>query len=136
MRRTQPVVHLALLASAVLACAPKLTAPRQSIRIHGTVQAQSGPLPVEVNVYESCTPHLFFFEKCPGKFLGEAKIARPGPFLVEVDTEASEISVIAFRGLIGQEDECSELRLPLREAAKPLDLKLAKAPCAAKRGER
>lgn len=136
MRRTVIVARLISLAVAALACTPKLTVPRESIRISGTVQAEGGAIPVEVSVYERCSPHLYFFAKCPGRFLGEAKIARPGPFLVDIDTEAAEVSVIASRGLIGQEDECSAVTLPVREAAKSLDLKLAKVSCPLKRSER
>jgi hypothetical protein len=114
-------------------CRPELTAPRESFRLSGTVKGEETPLPVEVNVYERCTPQLYVFRRCPGKFLGEAKIARPGPFLVEIDTQAPEISVVASRGVIGEEEECSVLNLPLSQVAKPVELTLAKEPCPVKR---
>lgn len=120
---------IAFLAFAALCCAPKLTPPRESIRITGTIKTEGGASPVQVRVYERCSPHLYFFDKCPGRFLGEAKMARPGPFLVEIDTEAPELSVVAFRGFIGQEEECSAVALALAEAAKPLNLTLVKQRC-------
>lgn len=132
--RNPTVVLAAILSAALGACTPKLTTPRESIHINGAVQGEGGA--VEISVYERCSPHLYVFQKCPGRFLGEAKIARPGPFLIEVDTESPEVSVIASRGFVGQEEECGAATIPIPQSKKPIEITLTKGPCTLKRGER
>ncbi|MGH7819901.1 MAG: hypothetical protein ACREQ9_09020 [Candidatus Binatia bacterium] len=116
------------LAMVVFACTPSFTPPGESIRVQGVVEDDLA-LPVEVGVYERCTPRLYFFERCPGKLVGWAKIARPGPFVVEIDTRRPEVAVVAYRGVIGQEDACAVENRPIDELSKPVALALAKAPC-------
>lgn len=123
-----------------LACAPKLSPPRESTQIRGTVAPPAGepaagapkapPLPIQVMVYERCSPQLYFFRKCPGRSLGQAKIAKPGPFVVEIDTESPEVTIYAFRGFLGQEQACAVRTLPTAEAARAIELKLENEPCA------
>jgi hypothetical protein len=92
-------------------------------------------MPLGVAVYEACSPQLYLFNKCPGRFLGEAKLVRPGPFVVEVDTKASEIVVFAFRGFLGPDqtqEACAETKVPIQEATRQLTLKLETGPCSIK----
>jgi hypothetical protein len=120
-----------LLLLALPACAPTLTPPGESTRISGRVKGKP-KAPVEIHVYERCSPRFYFLERCPGKLLGEARIARPGKFVVEVDPESSELSVIAFRGDRGNEEKCAKTDVSVAEAEKPLRLKLEPGPCEAK----
>ncbi|MGH7822071.1 MAG: hypothetical protein ACREQ9_20095 [Candidatus Binatia bacterium] len=153
-------VAVGFLAAAV-ACAPKLDAPRESIRVSGTVEDVAGnpvpaatppavpagkdsakrrfPIshtqPLGVAVYEACSAQLYFFRRCPGKFLGEAKLTKPGTFVVEIDTQAPEIVVFGFRGFLGPEQDqeaCDEARVPIEEATKPIALKLKSGTCSIK----
>ncbi|MGH7860067.1 MAG: hypothetical protein ACREQY_22295 [Candidatus Binatia bacterium] len=119
---------LVLLHLVPFACTPSLTPPRESIRVNGVVTDELA-VPVELGVYERCTPRLYFFESCPGKLIGWAKIARPGPFLVEIDTRSREVSVVAYRGVIGQEDSCAIENRAVGELSKPVELELAPKPC-------
>lgn len=92
-------------------------------------------LPLGVAVYEACSPQLYLFEKCPGRFLGEAKLANPGPFIVEVDTEAPEIVIFAFRGFLGPDqtqEACAERKIPTAEAGRPITLTLEPGACSIK----
>jgi hypothetical protein len=92
-------------------------------------------LPVGVAIYEACSPLLYFMKKCPGRFLGEAKIKEPGPFVVEVDTHATEILVYGFRGFLGpeqQQEACAEARIPIGDASKPITLSLLPGTCSIK----
>jgi hypothetical protein len=92
-------------------------------------------LPLGVAVYEACSTQLYMFKKCPGRFLGEAKLAKPGPFVVEFDTDAPEIVVFAFRGFLGPEqtqEACAETTIPTREATRQLTLKLQLGSCSIK----
>jgi hypothetical protein len=113
-------------------CATSLSLPGETTRITGTVEAADAA-PVLVAVYERCSPRLYLFERCPGKFLGEAKIARPGPFLVEVDAAAIEVSVVAYRGDIGEDEqiqpeECAAFSGPAA-SARSLELRLERRRC-------
>ncbi len=113
------------------ACTPNLTPPRESTRISGIVKDLPNvdkPRPTGVMVYESCSSQLLIFQKCPGKFLGEAKLARPGPFVVEVDTQAPEVRVFAFRGYLTQEEACGDVTAPPRQATK-VEVQLTEGPC-------
>jgi hypothetical protein len=114
----------------VSACAPKLTPPGEATRVSGRVKAKP-KTPVQIHVYERCSPRFYFFERCPGNFLGEAKIARPGPFVVEVDPESPDLTVLAFRGDRDSEETCARADVAVADARKPLSLKLAAGPCAA-----
>ena len=154
----------------LLGCTPKLEAPRESVRVTGTVDDVDAPppppppagtpvpaatpvagavpkpapvktypvlttMPLGVAVYEACSPQLYFFKKCPGKFLGEAKLTKPGPFVVEIDTKQPEVVVFAFRGFLGPEQEqeaCAEAKVTVAEAGKPLALKLQAGTCSIK----
>lgn len=92
-------------------------------------------LPVGVAVYEACSPLLYFMKKCPGRFLGEAKITNPGPFVVEVDTEATELMVYGFRGFLGpeqQQEACAEAKISIADAGKPITLTLEPGTCSIK----
>ncbi|HSD11720.1 MAG TPA: hypothetical protein VLF14_12075 [Candidatus Binatia bacterium] len=92
-------------------------------------------MPLGVAVYEACTTQLYLFPKCPGRFLGEAKLIKPGPFIVEIDTEAEEVVVFAFRGFLGpdqQQEACAETKVPLAQAATPITLKLRAGNCSIK----
>jgi hypothetical protein len=154
-----------------IACAPTLKAPRESIRLIGTVEDVADPtptpatpsaaptpapessahksskphplqtfptlrrMPLGVAVYEACSQQLYLFKRCPGRFLGEAKLVKPGPFLVEIDTQAEEVVVFAFRGFLGpdqQQEACAETKVPVSQAAKPITLKLEAGGCSIK----
>jgi hypothetical protein len=117
-----------LLVLALPGCAPELTPPGESTRISGRVKGKP-KAPVEIHVYERCSPRFYFFERCPGKLLGEARIAKPGKFVVEVDPESSELSVLAFRGDRGSEEKCAKADVSVSEVQKPLKLKLEPGPC-------
>ena len=182
LRAVHAAVFLAgALAYATWACSPTLQAPRESVRITGTVQdviekptptpaasptptptatppepgaptptatpvkaarpkpLQSFPtlnqLPLGVAVYEACSPQLYFFHRCPGRFLGEAKLAHPGPFVVEIDTQASEVVVFAYRGFLGpeqQQEACAEKKIAIADASKPITLQLEPGTCSIK----
>ena len=162
---------IAALFAVLAACTPKLEAPRESIRIVGTVEdvapptpaptptaepvagatpaspttkskqapAKSYPvlhqMPLGVAVYEACSSQLGVFRKCPGTFLGEAKLVKPGPFMVEVDTQASEVVVFGFRGFLGpeqQQEACAEQKVAVSELSKPITLKLEPGTCSIK----
>jgi hypothetical protein len=162
---------LVLLFAGVIACAPPLKAPRESIRLIGTLEdvvepkptpttpsaaatpapAQStakaskphplqtfptlNRMPLGVAVYEACSPQLYLFKRCPGRFLGEAKLIQPGPFIVEIDTQAEEVVVFGFRGFLApdqQQEACAETKVPVSEAAKPITLKLEAGACSIK----
>ena len=160
--------------AALAACTPKLEAPRESIRVVGTVEdvtpptpaptptaepvaqataapsgstttkAKHGPvksypvlhqMPLGVAVYEACSSQLGVFRKCPGTFLGEAKLVKPGPFMVEVDTKASEVVVFGFRGFLGpeqQQEACAEQKVAVSDLGKPITLKLEPGTCSIK----
>lgn len=174
MRHASFPAILGFVLVAALGCTPKLDAPRESIRLTGTVEDVPEPtpsaalerstsavepgaaavptpsvskpaplhsypvlrhLPLGVAVYEACSPQLYFLKKCPGRFLGEAKLANPGPFVVEVDTEAPEIVVYAFRGFLGpdqQQEACAEAKIPVSQAKNPISLKLEAGTCSIK----
>ena len=159
-----------VLAAALLCCTPKLEAPRESVRVTGTLADVDAPppaaatpppvatpasaatpsvsrpapvrtypvlrqMPLGVAVYEACSSQLYFFKKCPGKFLGEAKLVKPGPFVVEVDTKATEVVVFGFRGFLGPEQEqeaCAEQKIAVSDAGKPIALKLLPGTCSIK----
>lgn len=92
-------------------------------------------LPVGVAIYEACSPLLYFMKKCPGRFLGEAKITNPGPFVVEVDTRATELLVYGFRGFLGpeqQQEACAEAKISIADASKPITLTLEPGTCSIK----
>src|SRR5260221_8642835 len=75
-------------------------------------------MPLGVAVYEACSSQLYVFKKCPGTFLGEAKLVKPGPFVVEVDTKATEVVVFGFRGFLGPEQEqeaCAEAKIAVKD---------------------
>lgn len=135
-----PKALLALVALCAAACAPELVPPRESIRLTGTLAdpgaadrpPTAAKVPLGVVVYETCSTRLLLLEKCPGKFLGETKLAKTGPFLIEVDSEAPELTLFAFRGFLGQEEACASATLPTGEASKPIDLELVPGTCPAK----
>ena len=116
----------------VAACAPSLTPPGESVRVQGIVRDRVAA-PLAVEVYERCSPHLYFFERCPGRLLGETRIARPGSFLVEVDPETDEVSVIAFRGVMHQEEACAVESRPTSALGETIELELAQEPCPVQR---
>jgi hypothetical protein len=92
-------------------------------------------LPLGVAIYEACSSQLYFFKRCPGRFLGEAKLANPGPFVVEIDTTASAIVVFGFRGFLDpeqQQEACAEAKIPIAEISKPVTLKLESGTCSIK----
>ncbi|MET0152456.1 MAG: hypothetical protein ABW298_07595 [Candidatus Binatia bacterium] len=92
-------------------------------------------LPLGVAVYEACSQQLYVFKKCPGRFLGEAKLAAPGPFVVEIDTQAPEITVFAFRGFLGPEQDqeaCAEQTIATTQVGTPLALQLKVGTCSIK----
>jgi hypothetical protein len=92
-------------------------------------------MPLGVAVYEACSSQLGVFRKCPGTFLGEAKLVKPGPFVVEVDTKASEVVVFGFRGFLGpeqQQEACAEQKVAVSELSKPITLKLEPGTCSIK----
>lgn len=161
MRHASVAAFVGLVLVAALGCTPKLDAPRESLRLTGTVEdvpqppppppAESAPasnrsapvrrypvasrLPLGVAAYEVCSPLLYVFQRCPGRFLGEAKLATPGPFTIEVDTEAPEIVVYGFRGFLGpdqQQEACAEAKIPLSRAKEPIALKLEPGTCSIK----
>jgi len=92
-------------------------------------------LPLGVAVYEACSPQLYLFKRCPGRFLGETKLAAAGPFVIEVDTQASAIVVFGFRGFLDPDQEqeaCAEAKIPIEEVSKPVTLKLESGTCSIK----
>lgn len=92
-------------------------------------------VPLGVAVYEACSPQLYFFKRCPGRFLGEAKLVKPGPFVIEIDTEAPDVVVFGFRGFLGpdqQQEACAETTVALRQAGTPITLKLENGTCSIK----
>ncbi len=92
-------------------------------------------LPLGVAVYEACTQQLYMFKRCPGRFLGEAKLAAPGPFVVEIDTQAPEITIFAFRGFLGPEQDqeaCAEQTIATTQVGTPLTLQLKAGTCSIK----
>jgi hypothetical protein len=92
-------------------------------------------LPLGVAVYEACTQQLYMFKRCPGRFLGEAKLAAPGPFVVEIDTQAPEITIFAFRGFLGPEQDqeaCAEQTIATTQVGAPLTLQLKTGTCSIK----
>ena len=92
-------------------------------------------LPLGVAVYEACSSQLYFFKKCPGTFLGEAKLVKPGPFVVEVDTRATEVVVFGFRGFLGpeqQQEACAEQKVAVADLKNPIALKLEPGTCSIK----
>jgi hypothetical protein len=157
-----------LLFAGVIACSPTLDAPRESIRLIGTLEDVVEPrptpsvaatpapeqsatkpskpqplqtfptlhhMPLGVAVYEACSPQLYLFKRCPGRFLGEAKLVKPGPFIVEIDTQAEEVVVFGFRGFLGpdqQQEACAETKVPVSRAEKPITLKLEAGGCSIK----
>jgi hypothetical protein len=125
---TKRIAAALLLLSPLAACAPKLTPPGEATRVSGAVKAK-GKSPVQINVYERCSPRFYVFERCPGRLLGEAKIARPGKFVIEVDPESPDITVVAFRGDPGDEKQCVATDVPVGDAKAPLKLKLEGGPC-------
>jgi hypothetical protein len=168
------VFGTAVLVAAIAACAPKLQAPRESVRVTGTLEdvdapapaptatpersaeATPGPgsapagrakstpvrvfpvlrqMPLGVAVYEACSPQLYIFKKCPGTFLGEAKLVKAGPFVVEVDTKSTEVVVFGFRGFLGPEQEqeaCAEAKVAVQDLKSPITLKLQPGACSIK----
>jgi hypothetical protein len=92
-------------------------------------------MPLGVAVYEACSSQLYVFNKCPGTFLGEAKLVKPGPFMVEVDTKASEVVVFGFRGFLGpeqQQEACAEQKVAVSDLSKPITLRLEPGTCSIK----
>ena len=92
-------------------------------------------LPLGVAIYEACSSQLYVFKRCPGRFLGEAKLANPGPFVVEIDTAAPAIVIFAFRGFLDpdqQQEACAEAKIPIEDIAKPVALKLEPGTCSIK----
>lgn len=173
MRHASVAAIVGLVLAAALGCTPKLDAPRESLRLTGTVEDAPQPtpssvaenaaaapesgagaaapapsrsarvhsypvpsrLPLGVAAYEVCSPLLYVFQRCPGRFLGEAKLASPGPFMIEVDTEAPEIVVYGFRGFLGpdqQQEACAEAKIPVSRAKEPIALKLEPGTCSIK----
>lgn len=91
--------------------------------------------PLGVAVYEACSQQLYVFSKCPGRFLGEAKLANPGPFVVEIDTQASEIVIFGFRGFLGPDQDqeaCAEQKIATNQISRPITLKLQPGKCSIK----
>ena len=158
-----------------LGCSPSLNAPRESIRVSGTVldvveqatpaaAATPSPtpnglvsstpvagkiatpkplrtfptlqqMPLGVAVYEACSPQLYLFKRCPGRFLSEAKLAHPGPFVVEIDTQAAEVVLFGYRGFLGpeqQQESCAEVKISIADAGKPVTLQLQPGTCSIK----
>src|SRR5690606_4069361 len=68
-------------------------------------------------------------EKCPGKFLGEAKLWKPGPFVIEFDTDRDELLLFAFRGEAGVERQCTTVTMPTERAKTPVTLTLHEGHC-------
>jgi hypothetical protein len=92
-------------------------------------------LPLGVAVYEACTQQLYMFKKCPGRFLGEAKLAAPGPFMVEIDTQAAEITIFAFRGFLSPDQDqeaCAEQTIATTQVGTPVTLQLKAGTCSIK----
>ncbi len=119
----------AAIAGAGAAPAPTPTANRATpLRSYAHLQH----LPLGVAVYEACSPLLYVLQRCPGRFLGEAKLANPGPFVIAVDTEAPEIVVYGFRGFLGpdqRQEACAEAKIPVDRAKEPISLKLKPGSC-------
>jgi hypothetical protein len=122
------LVSLLLAAAVAAGCAPKLATPGEATRISGRVDAP-GDEPVHVVALERCSSSYYFFEKCPGRFLGEAKLWKPGPFVIEFDTEQDELVLFAFRGEAGVERQCTTVTLPTAQAGTPLTLTLTAGHC-------
>jgi hypothetical protein len=171
LRKKGVGVAAVVLFAGAIACAPALKAPRESIRLTGTVEdvveptptpampsaaaaPQSGEsaakpakprplqtfptlhhMPLGVAVYEACSPQIYLFKRCPGRFLGEAKLVKPGPFVVEIDTQAEEVIVFGFRGFLGpdqQQEACAETKISLAQAGTPITLRLEVGTCSIK----
>jgi hypothetical protein len=110
---------------------PAKSATQAPLRSYPTLRR----LPLGVAVYEACSQQLYMFKKCPGRFLGEAKLAAPGPFVVEIDTQAPEITIFAFRGFLGPEQDqeaCAEQTIPTSQAGTPVTLQLKVGTCSIK----
>lgn len=119
---------LIVTAAIAAGCAPKLTTPPEATRITGRVEA-AGEGPVHVVVLERCSSSYYFFENCPGRFLGEAKLWKPGPFVIDFDTDRDELIVFAFRGEAGVEKQCTTVTMPIAQAGAPLTLTLVEGHC-------
>jgi hypothetical protein len=139
VRITGVVVDVPQKPTATPTVAPTPTPPPADATPQATAKPKRTPrppvvraLPVGVVVYERCSSQLLVFQKCPGRFLGEAKLAKPGPFVIEIDTLAPEISLFAFRGFLEQVDACAVVTIPVAEATKPLTLSLENGSCSAK----
>lgn len=117
-----------LLAAALAGCASGLAAPGESTRMTGSITSDDAA-PVHILVTEPCSTRLYLFEKCPGNFVGDTKLGKPGKFLIEVDTESPELVLFAYQGSPGSEKVCSVTLIDTQEAAKPLDLKLEAGNC-------
>ncbi|MEA2624689.1 MAG: hypothetical protein QOD06_734, partial [Candidatus Binatota bacterium] len=64
------------------------------------------------------------------KFLGETRIGKPGPFLVEVDPNDSAVTIYAFRGAIGAIEECATATVDgASGASRKLTLEMKGGPC-------
>ena len=111
----------------LVGCAPWLTPPSERIRVAGTVRGDPGM--VEIEVYERCSRRFVFFERCPGSLLGQTKIGKPGPYLVQISDDSREVSIVGFRGSVGRESACAVKTLSVEELAEPLELTLAEGPC-------
>ncbi|MEA2624588.1 MAG: hypothetical protein QOD06_633, partial [Candidatus Binatota bacterium] len=105
-RRCSAGAFALALATAPLGCAPELITPGESTRVEGVVRSKTAG-PITISVYDRCSSRMYFFSSCPGKFLGETRIGKPGPFLVEVDPNDSAVTIYAFRGAIGAIEECA-----------------------------
>ena len=121
--RSAPFVVLML-----VACTPWLTPPSKSIRLTGSVQAADSGL-VEIEVYERCSRRFVFFSRCPGALLGQTKIAKPGPFLVQIAPDSQEVSIVAFRGSAPKESVCTAKTVSLDQLEERLELAVTEGPC-------
>src|SRR5712691_3330308 len=110
------VLFAGALAYSPFGCSPSLTAPRESVRVSGTLQDV-------VETAPSAEPEAAPTPNAPSASSDKpGKSATPGPFVVEIDTQASEIVVFGFRGFLGpeqQQEACAETKIAIDQATKP-----------------
>ena len=127
----RPRINVSSAALALLmfiGCTPSLSPPSENIRLTGTIRGAGSGL-VEIEVYEHCSRRFAFFKRCPGNLLGQAKIAKPGPFLIQIGDDSQDVTIVAFRGSERHESVCAAKTLSLDPPIEPMELTLAAGPC-------
>lgn len=102
----------------------------EEVETVGSGETDPSQMPVRIAVHERCSPRFLVFEDCPGKQLGEAKIPKPGPFLIDVDTQRKEIVVFAWpEGPGVASATCGAVTTRVDELDEPLEVPLSGSEC-------